>query len=191
MRSAAGGGGSGRRAGGRAERCSVWLVPAGAPARRLRALVDRLARRCGSPRFDPHVTLLGGLRLDPAAARPALERLAAAIAGRGRLVVRLGGADSEAPYFRAVFVSVVLDRRLLATRRAAVRLLGPGRKAGFRPHLSVLYGRLPPSLRRRIVVEIGDRMDGLLRIARLDLVRTGRDVRRWRLLASVRLGVTP
>src|SRR5262245_25437914 len=94
--------GSGRGADCRDERCSLWLVPAGAPARRLAALIDRLARRCGSPRFEPHVTLLGGLRRGPASGTAALERLAAAIAKRGPFAVRLAGAASGGPFFRAV-----------------------------------------------------------------------------------------
>ena len=42
-------------------RYSLWLIPEGEDGRQLADIIARLSERFGTPTFDPHVTLLGGL----------------------------------------------------------------------------------------------------------------------------------
>src|SRR5205814_8683705 len=60
---------------------SLWLAPGARARLRLRRLIAELAREHGSPVFEPHVTLLPGLRLPAdelrAGARELAERFTA------------------------------------------------------------------------------------------------------------------
>src|SRR5262245_60182005 len=74
---------------------SLWLSPTGDPA--LARLVDELSARLGTPRFPPHLTLLGGL----GAAEPeAEERAARLAAGLRPLGLALGGVGGEPSFYR-------------------------------------------------------------------------------------------
>jgi 2'-5' RNA ligase len=182
---------------GSVEVYSLWLLPAGAGRRRLAALIARLARRCGTEPFDPHVTLLGGIALPRGRAIGMMTALAG---GLRAFPVRLLEARHEAAFFRCL--SLRADGPgLRKARAAAVRALDeaaerrPGmvrrnarRTAGrFRPHLSLVYGLLPAADRRRLAQEIGRRFALTFMARRIALVRTGGDPRTWRAIAVQRL----
>jgi 2'-5' RNA ligase len=116
---------------------ALWLVPEGAAYEQLSARIDALALRHGSPRFPPHVTLLGGFTGDVAEVLAATARMASATAP---FTVRLVAAVVRDEYFRRLVLEVEPTEELNAARaRAAAALTRPA--AGFEPHLSLLYGR--------------------------------------------------
>jgi hypothetical protein len=55
------------------------------------------------------------------------------------------------------------------------------------PHLSLLYGNFPLSLKKDIMAELGPRLDVQFKVRRLDLYHTHGDVEHWRPVASFRL----
>ena len=77
---------------------SLWLLPEGAACEELAARIDALALRHGSPRFPPHVTLLGGLTGDVAEVLAAAARIS-----RSHLcAIELGDAAASAEVFVAI-----------------------------------------------------------------------------------------
>jgi 2'-5' RNA ligase len=156
-------------------------MPAGDVRERLSHIILRLAGRYGAPQFAPHVTLLGSC------AGPLRElvirtgRVAAAIRP---FAIRLGQLDYLDEYYRCLFVHAQLTEPLRIAHLKASHVLGGGRQPVFMPHLSLLYGSFPRSLKEELVSELGPRLDVEFKVRSLHLYRTRGEPARWRRAAS-------
>jgi 2'-5' RNA ligase len=129
-------------------------VPQGEPAARCGGLIEALARRHGTPRFAPHVTLLGGIGSDDFVQERAAWLASSAAPFELSLASRATHRDE---YYRAVVAealpSIALLRLHHMAREAFDKLDDP---VLFEPHLSLAYGDLPPGLRADIVRDLPD-----------------------------------
>lgn len=114
---------------------SIWLLLQAPQENALQALIDDLADRHGTVRFQPHLTVCGSLRnivaLDAASAyvnRSGFLPLTATAAGIG--------SGSESP-FRAVFVEIENNPALQEFREALRDMTAAGEL--HPPHISLLY----------------------------------------------------
>ncbi len=134
---------------------AFWLLPADADAEWLRACMRPLAARCGSPAFEPHVTLHVGTRSGDLA----IEPLLAALARRaGPLALDCAQTCHSAAYYKALYLRLDANRAdgpaLAGLRQALVDALeaagAPRSDYRFDPHLSLLYGSLDAALREQL-----------------------------------------
>jgi 2'-5' RNA ligase len=158
---------------------ALWLVPEGEAAARFGGLIDRLAARHGTPRFHPHLTLLGALGADDHVARRA-QLLAADTAPFEITLARTVGRDE---FFRAVVVEAAPSLPLLRlhhlAREAFDKLDDP---SPFEPHLSLVYGDLPRALRDEIIAGLPD-VHARFRVTSLGVWSTDGTPEQWRELA--------
>jgi hypothetical protein len=158
---------------------SLWLLPEGAPYEQLSARIDALALRHGSPRFPPHVTLLGGLTSDAAEVLAAVSRVASATAP---FTVRLVAAAVRDEYFRRLVLEVEPTEELNVARAlAASALTMPA--TGFEPHLSLLYGRAEVTS-----ADVGVQLPLAFTCRQVAVWRTEGAVSDWRPLGRLLLG---
>src|SRR5262245_35383966 len=89
---------------GSAAGTTLWLMPQeGESQRRLADLIASLAQRLGTPRFEPHLTLLGGLEGSEA---DIVERTGALARMLRPIELHLHAIEGSDEYFRCVFVTV-------------------------------------------------------------------------------------
>lgn len=163
-----------------AETFSLWFMPAGEEYARLANLIRQLSSRYGAPEFLPHVTLLGSL----AGRRHEVIGKSAEVAASIRpFTIRLGELDFLDEYFRCLFVRAALSAPLRHAHRVARRAFSCGRRAAFMPHLSLLYGNYPLSLKREIIAETGPRLDLQFKVRSIHLYQTQDDPMKWRRVA--------
>jgi hypothetical protein len=161
---------------------SLWLVPEEPERARLEALIRALAQRLGTPPFAPHVTLLGGIGL---AAPEARERARELARGPGSLALQLTHAAHADEFYRCVVLEALPSDALLRAHEAARQALGGG-PGSYRPHLSLVYGRLPAAFREALVGEV----EGTLPLplatnaAHLELLATAGPPARWSRIAG-------
>lgn len=177
---------------GSADVHSLWLLPPPALRRRLARWIARLARRRGTEPFEPHLTLLGGISLPRGLA---VERTAALARSLRPFPVRLSGPGHGPAFFRCVYLhaggAAVRRARALAVQaiEGGAGGTGAGRRGSrrpggrFRPHLSLVYGKLPAAERRQLAREIGRKLALTFTARRIALVRTSGDPRSWRVVA--------
>ena len=163
---------------------SIWLVPTGEVYERFDALISSLSRRCGTPPFEPHVTLLGGLSGPEAAVLSRAEQLSGSLAP---LEIRPTTAGHRDEYFRCLFVQAEPTPALVAAHARAAELF-ERREEPFFPHLSLIYGDLAAEEKERILDEVGRDLATAFDVGELHAVRTEGEVRSWRRLASYPLG---
>lgn len=166
-------------------RAALWIRPP-APARAtLEAALDSARLRFGGPRFEPHVTLLGGIELPAAQAQPRLQQLAH---GLKPFTIRLDRIDRRpGEYFRRLFLRVEPRPGLAAARRAAQSCFDGKGGAEFEPHLSLVYGDAAVAVQELAEFET---LVGLeFGVESLCLVNAAREVpvEQWRTVAEATL----
>ena len=160
---------------------SLWLVPRVDVWDRLSRILNQLSARYNAPSFSPHVTLLGSF----VGAHGKLIRQSARVAEALRpLVIRLEELDFRDEYYRCLFVHAALTEPLRKAHQAAHQMLGRGREPCFMPHLSLLYGDYPRTIKEDLISELGPRLDFQFKARRLDLWLTHRHPRHWRQVAK-------
>lgn len=165
---------------------ALWLLPPPPERARLRELIRTLAQQHGTPVFEPHVTLLGGID----DAQPTALAATAALARRiAPLRIRLGEIGQRDSYFQCLFVHAIPDAALLQAHRLAREAFARREDAEFLPHLSLVYGILDQPQKAAIVAQLGGRLDGEFLVEELALIGYRKDdqPRGWRPVATFTL----
>lgn len=146
---------------------ALWLLLPPAERARFGDLIRTLAAQHGTPGFEPHITLLGGIAGAEATAIAAATALAHRIAPLHIRLAEIGQRDS---YFQCLFVHAVPDVALLQAHRCARDAFARRDDAEFLPHLSLVYGNLDRFQKASIASQLGARFDGEFRVEELALV---------------------
>ena len=158
----------------------MWFVPTGDVYDELSRIVHELSARCDAPNFSPHVTLLGGCA---GSRRELICKSARVAASLQPFTIRLEKIDFLDEYFRCLFVHAALTEPLRKAYQAACRAFGRRREPALMPHLSLLYGNFPRSLKEPLIAEMRPRLDVRFKVRSLHLYRTHGDPRLWRQVA--------
>lgn len=158
----------------KAECYSVWLMPDAAWGGEFQTIVDDLASRFSTPRFQPHLTLIGGQPFD----REDLKRrLVPAVTGAAQLSRPILDVVTGDAFFRSFYALFGVEGGLGDLRRHVnVAVLGsdPGR---FMPHVSLLYGAVAPEPKAAAAAEVRTALAGrMVTFDRIEIVRSGDDV---------------
>jgi len=166
---------------------SLWILANEAEETDFIAEIGRLAARHGTPVFHPHLTLLGDIPADPATSSERVRALATAAPAFTVPVEDIVMTDA---FYRSFYAGFPLPSALQALRTAAIRefSLDPG---PFTPHVSLLYGPVPPDAKAASAAEVAQRWKGrAVRFDRLAITNSGNDVpiSDWRCLLTIPLG---
>jgi 2'-5' RNA ligase len=161
---------------------SLWLLPEPGVREGLAHAIDALASRLGTPRFEPHLTLLGAIERPEAEVLARVRDLAAVCPPLELPVLGIDGVDDP---FRCLFLRLSATPALQQLREAAEAAL-PGREGRpFDPHVSLVYGELSAEARSGLAREIGHWPP----VVRFDVLRA--QVTRGPVSAWCRLGLAP
>lgn len=165
---------------------ALWLLLPPAERARFTELIRTLAEQHGTPSFEPHITLLGGI----SGAQDAVVATTAALARRiAPLHIQLAEIGQRDSYFQCLFVHAVPVPALLRANRDAREQFARGKDSEYVPHLSLVYGDLERTRKTAIAAQLGGRFDREFRVEELALVRYSRDDRPqdWRRVATFAL----
>lgn len=152
---------------------SYWLLAAEVDEALFRDEVDALARTHGTPRFHPHLTLLGDLPHDPETLGEASRALAAAA---GPFTATVSDIVTSDLFFRSFYAAFPIVPALQRLREAAIARfrLDPG---PFTPHVSLLYGPVEAAAKATSAAEVARRWRNRpVRFDRLALTNSANDV---------------
>ncbi len=171
----------------RAPHYALWLLLPPPERARFGALIRTLAEQHGTPPFEPHITLLGGIDAAPPAALSAGAALARRIAPLPIRLAHIGQRDS---FYQCLFVHAVADPALRRAHREARATFAREEGGEFLPHLSLVYGDLRPAQKAAIVTQLGARLEAEFRVEELALIRYRKEDRPqdWQRVATFRLG---
>ena len=148
----------------------LWLAPTGTAYDRLAGVTADLSARYHGPAFDPHLTLLGRLEGEEASLVDRMHQLARAL---HPFEVRLKAPSDEAQYFRCLFLPVEPSPSVLEAHRQAAQIFDRQSTSTFDPHVSLLYGVFPESVKQAIIKSLPPDLPGSFFASRLQLIRAG------------------
>lgn len=160
---------------------SLWLMPEGEEQRQFADIITRLAERFGTPTFEPHVTLLGGLH---GAERDIVTKISDIVRTMRPVDIRTSTLHSQEDYFRQLFVQVEKSRPLMETRARVKVLAGGRRERPYSPHVSLMYGSVRYQDREALLMEMGGEIVTEFQTKTLHVVDTAGTPERWRRVAS-------
>ena len=161
-------------------------MPTGEIRQRLAGTILDLSREYAAPTFEPHVTLVGGI---VGAAREVTAKMRELARRIPPFTIRLTVADYLDEYFRCLFVRVATTAPIMTANKAAREIFGLEQQPAFMPHLSLLYGNLPASLKERIIASLGRQFALEFKVNSLHLYLTKSEPASWRRVASFGLGL--
>ncbi|MYA27836.1 MAG: 2'-5' RNA ligase family protein [Nitrospira sp. SB0666_bin_27] len=148
----------------------LWIVPTGEVYDRLAGVIADLSARHHGPAFDPHLTLLGRLEGEEEVLVDRTRQFARAL---HPFDVRLKEPGYEAQYFRCLFLPAEPSPPLLQVHQRATQIFNAQPTSPFDPHVSLLYGLFPESLKQEIIKALPPGLPGIFPVSRLQLIRAG------------------
>jgi len=115
---------------------TIWLIPSEPVYGQLKTIIDKLSREYNSPTFQPHLTILEHIEMDPSEIKQKLETLNKNLIG---LELSLGPVSFSTTSARCVFVRVNSTAKLMQLNLDAKKLFGFENDV-FMPHISLMYG---------------------------------------------------
>jgi 2'-5' RNA ligase len=167
---------------------AYWFIPA-EPARSFfQTVINDLARRHDAPTFEPHVTVFVGANR-VRAANDALFR-AARDCHRIKLTTAAIGQSSE--FIKTLFIEFALNDELRQLNKIMRDAAQDSSQYELKPHLSLLYKKLPDAVRRELADSINvpfseARFDTLKAIQCVSPTQSRADVEAWQELAAADL----
>ena len=166
---------------------SIWLMPAAADAAAFERMVDDLARRFGSPLFQPHLTLVEDMERGVADLAPLVEEVTAGI---GSFTAPVAAIGVSALFFRSFYARFVAEGPLLELKRRAIEKILSSDIMEFMPHISLAYGVAETLEKRGAVAEAENLLLGKpVDFDRVCVVASGKElpIERWSIEAECRL----
>jgi 2'-5' RNA ligase len=167
------------------EKFSLWLVPPKDVHQAFEQLILRLSERHSAPVFGPHVTLLGGISGEEKEIASVAEWLTT---GLSPLEIGFSRIEYLDEYYRCLYLRAEDTGELTAACRKAEAAFGLKHSRPFMPHLSLMYGDYPATLKEEIISEIGSGFPRGFKAESLSLYRTGDGPETWGLLREFPLG---
>jgi 2'-5' RNA ligase len=173
---------------GRPPRVAYWLVPCERSSGQLQGLIDQLAKQFNAPRFHPHITLYAGDFGSNEQPELIVDSAARNCAGFTLAVQGLGfGSD----YTKSCFLKVSRPPNLFDLTERFRRLSQHPGDYSIDPHISLLYGHVPESLRAEVEAKLTlpteVNLNQVWAVSLPAFVRGRTDIERWRLMAELTL----
>jgi 2'-5' RNA ligase len=159
---------------------ALWLTPGEPLFSHLAREVSRLSRELSTPRFEPHVTLLGGITLPE-------EKVLAHSVFLARILkpirIELGDIGYLDEYFRCLFVTVLPGPSISEAHRVACGIFAC-QGAPYMPHVSLVYGKLQVEVKQRIATGLVSLTGHSFSVCKLTLYRVSGPVRQWKCIKA-------
>ena len=161
---------------------SLWLMPEGEIYKKLAGIISDLSKRYKTPKFEPHVTLLGEVE------KYKKQRMISWTSSLSRLIkpfeIKLDGVDYRGETFKSLFIKVEESRDIMHANFTAKKVFGL--EFDYKPHLSLLYGDIDQRIKKAIITELGD-FDLSFAADKIHLYSTRGEPKKWHKIDEFKL----
>jgi 2'-5' RNA ligase len=164
---------------------SLWLIPRGRAYKKLARIIDRLSQKYGSPRFEPHVTVLGLLI---GSEEELVSKTAQLASGLDPYEITLTSPGYTDTYFGCLFARVAETAEVMRANQTARGIFGRETDPPYMPHLSLIYGNLTAAEKEKIISEIGRELNTNFRADAVYIYSTAGKPESWRRIKKFSLG---
>lgn len=168
---------------GDSEAYALWLKPENEVYDILRRNISRLADEFAAPVFEPHITLVSGIRMP---IDEMVGRIESVAKPAEPMTLCLGQTDFLDTYYRSLFVRIAHNEALLSLRERCLREFCLEHES-YLPHISLLYKKMDSAKKQQIISRVGNRFDLVFIPDKIHLVRVSGPVASWEELMYVPL----
>lgn len=118
------------------EQYSLWITPSGEVKEVLQKIINRLSSSYNGPIFEPHMTLLGNIKIHKDQMIEKAKNLSTELT---QFPLSFSEASFSTTYFQSVFIRVKSTASLMNANMKAKEIYRQENTV-FMPHISVLYG---------------------------------------------------
>lgn len=164
---------------------SIWLEFDEASTFVLRNEIEALSEVLGSPRFEPHVTLIGDIDLPVKTVTALAEKLGRCSVSSTIEIERVSSAQS---YFMALFLSVHIPDQLMEIRQQISQDVSSSSYSLDDPHISLAYGEFEKKIDRKTIARLEKKFVGTYLCARrLNIVQSSKrtPISDWKVVNKV------
>lgn len=164
-----------------AENCkhALWLRPFGDAAFELKQRIKKLSEHFGTPLFEPHITLLSGLRRGETELTQLTDTLAGSLTP---FEIELTNAGYRDDYYQSLFIHVKKTPAFIKAQETAEKLFGCETGEAYRPHVSLMYGDVAAEEKRKVLNTMGRTFSITFPVHSLLLIETEGEVADWKKL---------
>ncbi|XP_016448773.1 cyclic phosphodiesterase-like [Nicotiana tabacum] len=152
---------------------SVWALPSEDVRERLKKLMGGLRSEFGGPQFEPHVTVVGAIRLTEDEARDKFRKGCEGVKAYNATVEKV---DTGTFFYQCVYLLLHSTNEVVEASARCCSNFGYNSSSPYMPHASLLYGDLTDEEKKKAQEKayILDESIGNLsfRISRLALYKT-------------------
>jgi len=134
---------------------SIWVMPKGPLAVQLKQQITEVREEFKGPQFEPHVTLLGGIRQSQAQVLKTAKLLAASLTPYELVFTDVHYAHT---FHQCVFIRIKPQPEVVEAAARSRAAFGGDRDAPYMPHVSLLYAHIEEDRRQELVQRLHSRL---------------------------------
>ena len=154
---------------------SLWLMPSGKVYSDLFKIISSLSQKYSAPSFLPHITLLGRITGFETEVLFKCSRLAKNISSYKVEFDKVNYLDQ---YYRCLFIRIKETKEVMNANANAKEIFNHRKDPKYMPHLSLLYGDFPESLKKLMIKDIGSKFNVSFKVNHIHLFLT-EDIKNW------------
>lgn len=132
---------------------SLWLMPKDKKAEIFNKLLVDAARQAKTGIFEPHITLLGGIRLKQRHIIKNMEKLVSKLTPFKISFIKSGSTEE---FYKSVFLECKKTKKLMQANKLAQRIFSKDYR--YIPHMSIVYGNVSSSTKDKIVNSVSTKL---------------------------------
>ena len=153
----------------------IWIMPEGEVKRKLSRIINKLSQNYNSPKFEPHVTLVGSFEGTESELIITAEKYSKLI---NPFEIELTKAAYLNEFFRSLFILAKKTKSLLKNHETGKKLFAVPNKR-YLPHLSLIYGDFDAKTKKRIIKAIGENVNLKFKVKSIYLVHKNEVNLKW------------
>jgi 2'-5' RNA ligase len=157
-------------------------MPSGEAYAQLKSIIDGLSSKYSTQAFEPHVTVIGGLKEPPEELLLKAGQVAALIRPH---TIRLIDTGCLEEFYKCLFLRAA-SAELTRTHSEAKKIFGKPGESEYTPHLSLMYCDFQSDFKKKIIPDITGWVQEF-KVDRLHLYSTEGDPPDWKPVQSFAL----
>jgi 2'-5' RNA ligase len=164
---------------------AYWLIPAEPERSFFENIIIDLARRYDTPAFEPHMTI----HVESNGEDIAEEAIAKAASYCGLIQAKVLRTNHSGEFIKTLFVQFAVSTKLRRVNEIIRNAAQDSSEYQFKPHLSLLYKKVPMPVRRQLANSISlpfseVYFDSIKAVHCTSPTRNRADVEAWRVVAT-------
>lgn len=156
---------------------SIWLEFDTQNASLIKQIIENLSSKYNSPLFDPHLTLLPGIKDDE---KDLILKFSHFVTNLNSFSLEIENIEHSDEFYKCVFLKVKSSYELMNLFSKSIEYFRNDEEKVFYPHISLIYSYLSINERMKILDEIRVYQFNKYDVKKISLVRTAGKPSEWK-----------